>query len=164
MEFLPLPLEQRIKLVLSANSPSCVNTRPVTVILKCKSAACKTGTKSAARNFSNRQSKNIKCDCFLLYSLSPGKSKFKITKLPHSEKCDVTFVPVGCFNDKHGSPRPLPREILNDRDSSRSTFSGQYIQWKNWDNYLPDFICRCAKKAAKNNYKIIGVQYYGKVL
>ena len=34
--------------------------------------------------------------------------------------------------------------------------------WVNWENYLPGFICRCAKKAKELGYDLFGVQFYGK--
>ena len=74
----------------------------------------------------------------------------------------VAFEKIGCFKDNHiVSARPLPEYLTNDRDPKISTFSGQRIDWRNWDVYVPDFACRCALKAKEKNYTFFGVQFYG---
>ncbi len=67
----------------------------------------------------------------------------------------------GCFKDDQKPPRPLPNYILTDRDSSSKIYSGKEIDWGNWVNYLPDFVCRCAQLAKSKNFKFFGIQYYG---
>eukprot|EP00795_Rhopilema_esculentum_P016916 gene16916-8404_t len=74
---------------------------------------------------------------------------------------NVMFERIGCFKDKGKHPRPLPDLILTDRDPSSSKYSGQTINWKKWDTYLPDFVCRCAKATAKEERNIFGLQFYG---
>lgn len=68
------------------------------------------------------------------------------------DKCTVPFHKHGCFKDDMVNPRPLPDLILNDRSS---------INWGDWDTYMPQLVCRCAKKAAELQYKYFSVQYYG---
>ena len=36
------------------------------------------------------------------------------------------------------------------------------IDWNDWENYLPGFVCRCAKKAKDLGYDLFGVQFFGK--
>lgn len=75
---------------------------------------------------------------------------------------DVAFEKIGCFKDNHiVSARPLPEYLSNDRDPKIATFSGQRIDWRNWDIYVKDFACRCAKAANERNYTIFGMQFYG---
>ena len=78
--------------------------------------------------------------------------------------CQVTFEKKGCFKDDQKPPRPLPNYILTDRDSSLKIYSGKEIDWGNWVNYLPDFVCRCAQLAKSKNFKFFGIQYYGMFL
>lgn len=76
---------------------------------------------------------------------------------------DLAFEKIGCFKDNHiVSARPLPEYLSNDRDPKIATFSGQRIDWRNWDIYVKDFACRCAKAANERNYTIFGMQFYGK--
>ncbi|XP_020906502.1 uncharacterized protein LOC110244635 isoform X2 [Exaiptasia diaphana] len=75
--------------------------------------------------------------------------------------CDVKFEAVGCYHDDLVIPRPLPDLILTERDSTSAVFNGKRIDWQNWDTYVPEFICRCAKQTKEYNYDIFGVQFYG---
>ena len=75
---------------------------------------------------------------------------------------DAPFVKVECFKDKHEiNNRPLPDYLFNDRDPSIQTFSGRRIDWRNWDIYVPNFACRCAKAAKSHNATFFGMQFYG---
>ncbi len=69
---------------------------------------------------------------------------------------------VGCYKDLK-NVLPLPELILTDRDPSSRAYSGQTIDWNNWDTYMPDFICRCAEKANEMKRTIFGLENYGKV-
>ena len=55
----------------------------------------------------------------------------------------------------------LPDYIMTDREEGLAVSSGRRIDWQNWDVYMPEFACRCAKKAKENGLHIFGVQYYG---
>lgn len=72
--------------------------------------------------------------------------------------CPVKFERMGCYKDAH---RPLNDYILTDRDYNHPAFSGQFIDWNNFETYLPDLSCRCAQKAATKGYNTFGIQYYG---
>lgn len=76
--------------------------------------------------------------------------------------CDVGFAPVGCFEDFMDVPRPVANYEHNERDDTIPGFNGIYIDWNNWNNYYKEMICRCAKKARKNNHEIFSIQYWGK--
>ncbi|EDO46519.1 predicted protein [Nematostella vectensis] len=67
---------------------------------------------------------------------------------------------MGCFKDKK-QPRALPKMLLTDRDPTDKVSSGITIDWKNWDDYLKGFICRCAKSAISEGYNFMGLQFYG---
>lgn len=66
-------------------------------------------------------------------------------------KCDHPLEPIGCFKDV-SKDRAMLNLTLNER---------QKIDWNNWKNYLPEFICRCAKVAYEKGYSVIGIQFYG---
>lgn len=75
--------------------------------------------------------------------------------------CSVKFERIGCFNDKKDSPRLLPSYLLNDKDEQLQSFSGQFIDWENWYEHLPDFVCRCAKRALEKGWRLFGIQFWG---
>ena len=76
--------------------------------------------------------------------------------------CGTSFVPVGCYKDQQ-NPRLLHNYIMNERDPSITrNYGGQSIDWNNWNEYLPQFICRCSKKAQLLGYDVFGIQHYGK--
>jgi len=78
------------------------------------------------------------------------------------QDCDIPIESVGCFSDKHiAGSRPLNGYRLTDRDPSLSIYSGHSIDWRNWDVYMPEFVCRCAKKAKALNKATFSVQHYG---
>ena len=58
--------------------------------------------------------------------------------------------------------RPLPDYLFNDRDKSIQTWSGRWIDWRNWDVYVPQFACRCAHAAKAKHFTYFGMQFYGK--
>ena len=75
----------------------------------------------------------------------------------------ISFEKVGCYKDAHKqAQRPLPDYLFNDRDSSIQTWSGKWIDWRNWDVYVPQFACRCAHAAKAKNFTHFGMQFYGK--
>lgn len=74
--------------------------------------------------------------------------------------CDVDFLTIGCYRDKTNQ-RALPKYIYNERDPSVPTYGGRRIDWMNWNQYFPGFVCRCAQKAQEWGYDLFGVQFYG---
>lgn len=77
-------------------------------------------------------------------------------------ECSLQYEKVGCYKDMHRSQRPLPFFLMNDRDVYHQHFSGKLVDWRNWDVYVPDLACRCAKKAKAKGWTFFGLQFYGK--
>ena len=77
-------------------------------------------------------------------------------------ECGLQYEKVGCYKDMHRSQRPLPFFVMNDRDVYHQHFSGKLVDWRNWDVYVPDLACRCAKKAKAKGWTFFGLQFYGK--
>ena len=75
--------------------------------------------------------------------------------------CGLDFERLGCFRDNKQEPRPIPSYMMTDREPRLKIYSGQSIDWRNWDVYLPEFVCRCAKLAKLKGHSTFGVQYYG---
>ena len=59
-------------------------------------------------------------------------------------------------------PRPLPKLLFTDRDSATKKFSGKSVDWQDWNSYINDLVCRCAKEAKVRNYAYFSIQFYGK--
>ena len=78
-----------------------------------------------------------------------------------TDDCSLEFEKIGCFRDVNRKLRMLPDYIMTDREEGLAVSSGRRIDWQNWDVYMPEFACRCAKKAKENGLHIFGVQYYG---
>ena len=109
--------------------------------------------RSRARNIF--QSPNNGCR----FSLSITPSVYFIFSLVTD--CELDMDRIGCFKDNRKDPRPLPEYIMTDRQRGLKVSSGQSIDWRNWDVYLPEFICRCAKKAKERGHNTFGMQFYG---
>eukprot|EP00112_Aurelia_sp_Birch-Aquarium-sp1_P005417 Seg1615.3 transcript_id=Seg1615.3/GoldUCD/mRNA.D3Y31 product="hypothetical protein" protein_id=Seg1615.3/GoldUCD/D3Y31 len=75
--------------------------------------------------------------------------------------CDTYYEPGGCFKDNQNKPRPLPDYLMNERDYSTDNWNGHLINWRNWNTYSPQMICRCAQKAKEMGKKTFSIQFYG---
>ncbi|XP_068717696.1 uncharacterized protein [Montipora capricornis] len=86
-----------------------------------------------------------------------------VYKIVDATSCpQAPFEKVECFQDNHDvNSRPLPDYLFNDLDPSIETFSGQRVDWRNWDTYLPQVACRCAMAAKARNASFFGIQAYG---
>ena len=73
----------------------------------------------------------------------------------------VMFERIGCYKDKQLKPRPLPDLVFTDRDTTSRVYSGQTINWKQWDTYMPKLVCRCAEESVKKMKIVFGIQFYG---
>ncbi|XP_022796155.1 uncharacterized protein LOC111334626 [Stylophora pistillata] len=80
---------------------------------------------------------------------------------PEAPGCAVNYTKLGCFKDDRKKPRPLPELLFTDRDSRSEVFSGKTIDWNNWDTYMIDLVCRCAKAAKAKKYNYFSLQYFG---
>ncbi|CAB4001946.1 Hypothetical predicted protein [Paramuricea clavata] len=74
--------------------------------------------------------------------------------------CRIQFKAVGCRKDKRHD-RALPEMLINERDRYSNYYNNIDVDWKNWDEYLPAFTCRCAEAAMKKGYKYFGLQFWG---
>lgn len=54
--------------------------------------------------------------------------------------------------------------LFTDRDTSSKFWSGIKYAFQEFNNYLPDLACRCAKATKVNGYVAFGLQNYGKHL
>ncbi|XP_065056381.1 uncharacterized protein LOC135684674 [Rhopilema esculentum] len=90
-----------------------------------------------------------------------GKSKNCVHDARREICCDTYYEPVGCFKDKQAVPRPLPDYVMNERDYTISNWNEHLIDWKNWNTYSPQMICRCAEKAKELGRKTFSLQFYG---
>lgn len=52
--------------------------------------------------------------------------------------------------------------MLNERDKTSKVYGGRMINWRDWNNYMQGFACRCAKIVKAKGYKVFGLQFYGK--
>ena len=75
--------------------------------------------------------------------------------------CPVKYNKLGCFKDDMKNPRPLPLLLFTDRDSKSPVYSNKEIDWKNWDTYIKDLVCRCAKAAEEKKFSLFGLQNSG---
>ncbi|XP_031574004.1 uncharacterized protein LOC116307825 isoform X2 [Actinia tenebrosa] len=81
--------------------------------------------------------------------------------MPKEATCDIPYEKLGCYKDSQQQPRPMNELILTDRDPTDPVYSGKTIDWGNWNTYLIDLVCRCARKAAEKKYNYFGIQYFG---
>eukprot|EP00795_Rhopilema_esculentum_P016532 gene16532-7955_t len=77
------------------------------------------------------------------------------------KQCNETYLPIGCFYDHQVSPRPMPDLILTDRDPNHANFSGTEMDLSNWNTYIKDVVCRCARRARSLNLPLFSIQFYG---
>lgn len=85
----------------------------------------------------------------------------KELKILDLSQCQVQVEPVGCYADERGQ-RSFFKEVINGRDSASLVELLPLIQWPNFNHFLANFICECAKRAvAENRGSHIGVQFYG---
>ncbi|CAH3120940.1 unnamed protein product [Pocillopora meandrina] len=75
--------------------------------------------------------------------------------------CEVNYEKVGCFKEDTNN-RTLSQELFQDRMSSDPNYSGQRVDWANYNTYLKSLACRCAKSSALNGFTYFGLQDYGR--
>ena len=73
--------------------------------------------------------------------------------------CEVPYKARGCYRDNPA--RMLKEQVLNERDTKSKVYGGRKIDWKDWNNYIQGFACRCAKIVKAKGYKVFGLQFYG---
>lgn len=90
-----------------------------------------------------------------------GNSNFVYRISSVDANCNVGYAPIGCYEDIMDIPRPVPNYDHNERDDTIPGFNGIYIDWENWNTYMPRMICRCAEAARKLGHEIFSIQYWG---
>ena len=96
----------------------------------------------------------------IILSLNPTLLFSRPVKAWHCSSCEVAYKAKGCFQD---SPdRVLKEQVLNERDKTSKVYGGRMINWRDWNNYMQGFACRCAKIVKAKGYKVFGLQFYGK--
>eukprot|EP00795_Rhopilema_esculentum_P016531 gene16531-7954_t len=86
-------------------------------------------------------------------------SSQKVAKPAH--QCSVNLTKVGCYRDLGQVPRPLPIKVLEEKENNfhvgirSSSFDKQA-----WENFLPEFICKCAKKTREMKFWTFSIQNY----
>ena len=79
-------------------------------------------------------------------------------------ECEVHFEKMSCYNDYSWTARHGNQLVLTARHKSTTkpeSFYGQYIDWFNFDIFLPKFACECAKKVVEAGHNTFGMQFYG---
>lgn len=74
----------------------------------------------------------------------------------------VSFQRIGCYKEKTQKGRPLSDLLFTDRKSSSSKWSGLKYAYQEFNAYLPDLTCRCAKATKLKGYAVFGLTNYGK--
>ncbi|XP_048578085.1 uncharacterized protein LOC5505103 [Nematostella vectensis] len=78
--------------------------------------------------------------------------------LGHGRQCPVSFDKVGCYDDSR--TRPLPAELVNDRDPNSTVWSGQWFDWHDFQGSVESLLCRCSEKARQGGHKYVGIQFF----
>ena len=73
----------------------------------------------------------------------------------------VSFQRIGCYKEKTQKGRPLSDLLFTDRKSSSSKWSGLKYAYQEFNAYLPDLACRCAKATKVKGYAVFGLTNYG---
>ena len=113
-----------------------------------------TGLNSHLTNYSRWDSEKI------ILSLNPTLLLSRPVKAWHCSSCEVAYKAKGCFQDSPN--RVLKEQVLNERDKTSKVYGGRVINWRDWNNYMQGFACRCAKIVKAKGYKVFGLQFYGK--
>ncbi|XP_031556840.1 uncharacterized protein LOC116293538 isoform X2 [Actinia tenebrosa] len=75
--------------------------------------------------------------------------------------CDVRFKPIGCYRDNLANDRPMPELLMSDVDSTSLKYNDNPMDYKRWNDYLPNLVCRCARAANRKGYSHFGLQDLG---
>ena len=77
-----------------------------------------------------------------------------------TDPCGINFNKIGCFKENPANPL-LNVNIFTDRDPEKPTWSGKYLNFPNWYEYLPGLLCRCAEETQKKGWKIFAIRKWG---
>ena len=78
--------------------------------------------------------------------------------------CEINFTPVGCYKED-GSDLAMQEIFHNEVSPELPNFDGNVLPDSS-DDYIaafPDFLCKCARKAAENEWGYFGVRELGEL-
>lgn len=75
--------------------------------------------------------------------------------------CNTNYVKVGCFKENKKNPA-LPQELFQDMKPEEPNYSGQKVDWSDYDSYIKGLACRCAEKSQAKGYTYFGLQDYAR--
>eukprot|EP00112_Aurelia_sp_Birch-Aquarium-sp1_P003705 Seg1416.9 transcript_id=Seg1416.9/GoldUCD/mRNA.D3Y31 product="PiggyBac transposable element-derived protein 4" protein_id=Seg1416.9/GoldUCD/D3Y31 len=75
--------------------------------------------------------------------------------------CELNVSPVGCYQDKHKTPRPLNLLLDSHRDATSHAYHGEMLNWKKFDSSIRKLLCDCVRIARAKKHTHIGLQHYG---
>ncbi|XP_057304151.1 uncharacterized protein LOC130641387 isoform X2 [Hydractinia symbiolongicarpus] len=78
--------------------------------------------------------------------------------------CNIPYKRLGCFKDLGQDPRPMPEMLFTDRNPDSKLYSGKPVHGLDFQGYVTDLICRCAKSALEKKYTHFSIQDFGQCL
>lgn len=79
--------------------------------------------------------------------------------------CEINVGPVGCYKE-NGTDLAMQEVFHNEVSPGLPNFDGNLLPDSS-DDYIaafPDFLCKCARKAAENKWEYFGVRELGELL
>ncbi|KAK2564876.1 hypothetical protein P5673_011575 [Acropora cervicornis] len=85
--------------------------------------------------------------------LAPSALTASTTPSSNANCINIIYERVGCFTDKqvNDSNLALPEMLVNQTNT---------IIWDKWNEWLSQFLCRCAEEVSKTKYEIFGIHNY----
>ncbi|XP_032237022.1 uncharacterized protein LOC5511759 [Nematostella vectensis] len=93
-----------------------------------------------------------------LFAVLAGFTAKGAHKYSCPKACEVPFNSVGCYKDMPDD-RALPVLLLYERDETSVVKGDQFLVSEKWEKYLPEFACRCAKRAKGRGYTFFALQF-----
>ena len=89
---------------------------------------------------------------------------FTITFFLEDGSCEINFTPVGCYKEVR-SDLAMQDIFHNEVSPELPNFDGNLVPDSNEDYIaaFPDFLCKCARKAAENGWGYFGVRELGEL-
>jgi len=75
--------------------------------------------------------------------------------------CKQRFKKIGCFKRTRHYTHIMPDLIINDRDVTHANYSGNPINWTDYQGSLSSLACRCSTKAKIGGYQFFSIGFYG---
>ena len=79
--------------------------------------------------------------------------------------CEINFTPEGCYKE-NGADLAMQEIFHNEVSPELPYFDGNVLpdSIDDYIAYFPDFLCKCARKAAENEWQYFGVRELGELL